>query len=179
MFSKVVCWRCVNKWENVLSKVWKQILLFENCDVKPVRQSTIMINCCNTLYFQVRLRVGMYSVYLKDWLSVFPKSQFLILRLEDYSEDQTSYLRQIYSFLGQSKLCKVLKFNPFQLADIIKLICSRQCLKILWKKEKLLIINNFFFCHKVFNSIQLRAIMTKTKCFQSHLLQICCWLERI
>ncbi len=45
------------------------------------------------------LRAGMYSVFLKDWMSVFPRSQFLILKAEDYYSDMTASLTQVFKFL--------------------------------------------------------------------------------
>ncbi|XP_052250310.1 carbohydrate sulfotransferase 15-like [Dreissena polymorpha] len=49
---------------------------------------------------RVRLRVGMYSVFLRDWLRLFPLSQFHILRLEDYSREPVNYVKEVYRFLG-------------------------------------------------------------------------------
>ncbi len=54
------------------------------------------------------LRAGMYSVFLKDWMSVFPRSQFLILKAEDYYSNMAAALRQVFKFLD---------VNPF-VADI-------------------------------------------------------------
>ena len=62
-----------------------------------------MCSCKSVTLLQVRLRVGLYSVYLKDWLKVFPLEQFYILRLEDYTQDQLGYIKKIHRFLGLSK----------------------------------------------------------------------------
>lgn len=48
----------------------------------------------------VRLTVGLYDVFLQDWLNVFPKEQIFVLRLEDYSTNNKYYLYKIYDFLG-------------------------------------------------------------------------------
>ena len=48
---------------------------------------------------QVRIMVGMYSVWLKRWLEVFPRDQILILRNEDYSADTATHLVQVFRFL--------------------------------------------------------------------------------
>ena len=58
------------------------------------------------LTFKVRLRLGMYSVYIKDWLRVFPKSQLLILSLEDYAKHTRKILNEVYKFLDISKFCQ-------------------------------------------------------------------------
>ena len=73
---------------------------------------TLPINTISTLYItpvltnvcpaQVRLRVGLYSVYLRDWLRAFSRDQMHVLRLEDYTRDPTTHARQIFSFLGLS-----------------------------------------------------------------------------
>lgn len=48
---------------------------------------------------RVRLRLGMYFVYIKDWIKVFPRSQILIISLEDYAQHTRKILNQVYSFL--------------------------------------------------------------------------------
>lgn len=48
---------------------------------------------------RVRLRLGMYSVYIKDWLKVFPPDQILIISLEDYARHPRKTLSKIYKFL--------------------------------------------------------------------------------
>ncbi|CAL1548615.1 unnamed protein product, partial [Lymnaea stagnalis] len=54
-----------------------------------------------TLYGQVKLRLqeGVYSVFVKDWLRVFPAGQILFLRFEDYKLDVPSTMRQVLQFL--------------------------------------------------------------------------------
>lgn len=50
----------------------------------------------------VRLRIGMYSVFLRDWFDQFPRDQILVLRLEDYAAKTKEALRNIFQFLGIS-----------------------------------------------------------------------------
>ena len=52
---------------------------------------------------QARLHLGFYSIFLRDWLKVFPREQLLILKTEDYSKDMAGHLKQIYSFLNIGK----------------------------------------------------------------------------
>ncbi|KAJ8300580.1 hypothetical protein KUTeg_022099, partial [Tegillarca granosa] len=47
----------------------------------------------------VRLHLGMYWVFLQEWLKVFPKDQFLILRMENFIKDSKSTLKRIFKFL--------------------------------------------------------------------------------
>ena len=41
----------------------------------------------------------MYSVFLKDYVKVFPREQVLVQRLEDRSEDMAASMRELYQFL--------------------------------------------------------------------------------
>ncbi|PVD30842.1 hypothetical protein C0Q70_10117 [Pomacea canaliculata] len=52
----------------------------------------------------MRLHIGMYSVFMKEWLAVFPRSSFHILRTEDFAQNMTLHLRLIYKFLGLEPL---------------------------------------------------------------------------
>ena len=47
-----------------------------------------------------RTRMGLYSEYLKDWYSVFPSEQILVISLEQYSANQTLVLNKVYIHLG-------------------------------------------------------------------------------
>ncbi|GFN84158.1 sulfotransferase [Plakobranchus ocellatus] len=53
---------------------------------------------------RARLRIGLYSVYLNEWLSVFPRDQILVIRLEDYSAKPLTTIRQVNKFLGLKSL---------------------------------------------------------------------------
>ncbi|KAK2099131.1 Carbohydrate sulfotransferase 15 [Saguinus oedipus] len=52
----------------------------------------------------VRLQVGLYAVYLLDWLSVFDKQQFLILRLEDHASNVKYTMHKVFQFLNLGPL---------------------------------------------------------------------------
>ncbi|XP_076436597.1 carbohydrate sulfotransferase 15-like [Babylonia areolata] len=49
---------------------------------------------------KLSLHEGMYSVYMEDWIRIFPPEQFLVLRYEDYINNTVPTLQRIYSFLG-------------------------------------------------------------------------------
>ena len=53
---------------------------------------------------QVRLTIGLYSVYFRDWLSAFPLDQFHVLRTEDYKVDMVNEMNGILQFLNRSEL---------------------------------------------------------------------------
>ena len=72
--------------------------------------SLVCLNVCmyvcmnfNVFSFQTRIHYGCYSVFLKEWLDVFPLRHFLFLRTEDYNTNITSNLQTIYSFLELGK----------------------------------------------------------------------------
>ncbi|KAI4879443.1 hypothetical protein NFI96_001102 [Prochilodus magdalenae] len=47
----------------------------------------------------VRLQVGLYVVYLLDWLSVFSREQILVLRLEDHAANRKLTMHKVFDFL--------------------------------------------------------------------------------
>ena len=55
------------------------------------------------LFQQVRITVGMYSVYLQEWLKVFDRNQILIFRNEDYAHDMQNHLLHAFMFLDIGK----------------------------------------------------------------------------
>ncbi|KAL8607105.1 hypothetical protein ACOMHN_008691 [Nucella lapillus] len=52
----------------------------------------------------MRLHIGMYSVFLREWLSVFARSSFYIFRTEDYTTNMTTHLANIFNFLDVATL---------------------------------------------------------------------------
>ncbi|XP_067676205.1 carbohydrate sulfotransferase 15-like [Haliotis asinina] len=48
---------------------------------------------------RTRIFLGCYSVYMRQWLNVFPRDQFLILRTEDHDKDPTAQLKSVYNYL--------------------------------------------------------------------------------
>ena len=51
------------------------------------------------IVLQVDLRIGLYSVFLKDYYKVFPKQQVFIQRLEDRIRDMNETMKEIFTFL--------------------------------------------------------------------------------
>lgn len=55
-----------------------------------------------------QLRYGMYSLFLIEWLQLFDKDQFLIIKFEDYSKDPAAVLQQrTLPFLGLEPFSEV------------------------------------------------------------------------
>ncbi|OXB64434.1 hypothetical protein ASZ78_000110, partial [Callipepla squamata] len=52
----------------------------------------------------VRLQVGLYVVYLLDWLTVFDKDQILVLRLEDHASNVKYTMHMVFQFLDLGPL---------------------------------------------------------------------------
>ena len=46
---------------------------------------------------------GMFHIFVRDWLKVFPREQIFIYRLEDYSAHMDEYLQKIYQHVGLSE----------------------------------------------------------------------------
>lgn len=49
---------------------------------------------------QVRLNLGMYIIFLLDWMTVFQREQILVLRLEDYAADLRLTINKVFDFLS-------------------------------------------------------------------------------
>lgn len=63
----------------------------------------LIMNRSSYLLQGVRLYNGLYSIYIKDWLQVFPQEQVLVLRMEDYQNNMNKTLEEIYNHLGLSE----------------------------------------------------------------------------
>ncbi|XP_033756313.1 carbohydrate sulfotransferase 15-like [Pecten maximus] len=79
------------------------ITVYRNCTETHSMRHCVY-NRAVALHSATRLRVGLYIIYLRDWLKVFPREQLLILRLEDYSRDLAGVIKKVFSFLKLRKL---------------------------------------------------------------------------
>lgn len=84
-------------------KVAEALQLFENCVLDSTLRACVYNNTLNNA-MPVRLQVGLYAVYLLDWLAVFNKDQFLILRLEDHASNVKSTMHRVFRFLNLGPL---------------------------------------------------------------------------
>ncbi|XP_061192047.1 carbohydrate sulfotransferase 15-like [Saccostrea echinata] len=81
--------------------VLKAIDVLERCRIRRSLRSCLFdfhINA-DLVKQKTRIHLGFYAVYLREWLSVFPREQMLILRTEDYSSNVSSVVRQVFKFL--------------------------------------------------------------------------------
>lgn len=80
------CKQAISVMNNCLSNYTERHCVYEKISVRT-----------NTA--PVRIYIGMYSVYVKDWLRIFPREQLHFLRLEDYSINRTESLSKVFDFL--------------------------------------------------------------------------------
>lgn len=52
------------------------------------------------VFMQVRLNLGMYIIFLLDWMTVFQREQILVLRLEDYAANLRGTINKVFDFLS-------------------------------------------------------------------------------
>ncbi|XP_070833621.1 carbohydrate sulfotransferase 15-like [Chaetodon trifascialis] len=84
-------------------KVMNCLQLFQSClSEQSLRSCVYDRSLLDSM--PMRLYVGLYVVFLLDWLTVFHQDQILVLRLEDYSADLRATLQKAFDFLGLSPL---------------------------------------------------------------------------
>lgn len=59
-------------------------------------------NCPNNIEAGISSHItfSLYIYYLREWFSIFPREQFLILKSEDLFTESVSTMKQVYDFLG-------------------------------------------------------------------------------
>nr|XP_061816714.1 carbohydrate sulfotransferase 15-like [Nerophis lumbriciformis] len=109
LYSDYLYFNAANKSaEDFHQKVVRSVKLFQSCLLgRSLRFCVYSTSLANSL--QVRLNLGLYIVFLLDWLSVFPREQILVLRLEDYATDLEGTLDEVFSFLEAGPLPKEAK----------------------------------------------------------------------
>ncbi|CAN9499690.1 unnamed protein product [Ophioblennius macclurei] len=79
--------------------VVKSVQLFQSCLAeKSLRSCAYDVNLFLTM--PVRLHLGLYIVFLLDWLTVFNREQILVLQLEDYAANVKVTIQKVYDFLN-------------------------------------------------------------------------------
>ena len=63
--------------------------------------------------FQLRLRVGLDHIFLKDWFKVYDRKQMLVVKFEDYATDPFTTLKTVFKHLDVGKKITALQDNPF------------------------------------------------------------------
>lgn len=94
--------------EDFHDKVSESLQLFHSCLTESSIHSCVY-NITVNQAMPVRLHVGLYIVFLMDWLSVFSPEQVLVLRLEDHASNTKYTMSQVFHFLHLGPLSKQLE----------------------------------------------------------------------
>ncbi|XP_075999751.1 carbohydrate sulfotransferase 15 [Genypterus blacodes] len=89
--------------EDFHEKVSESLQLFEGCLTEYTIRSCVYNTSLNNA-MPVRLQVGLYIVYIMDWLSVFSRDQILVLRLEDHASNRKYTMHRVFDFLNLGPL---------------------------------------------------------------------------
>ncbi|KAG5267007.1 hypothetical protein AALO_G00238780 [Alosa alosa] len=89
--------------EDFHERVSESLQLLETCLSESSLRSCVYNTSLNVA-MPVRLQVGLYIVYLLDWLSVYSKEQILVLRLEDHAANCKKTMHKVFKFLSLGPL---------------------------------------------------------------------------
>ncbi|NWI90027.1 CHSTF sulfotransferase, partial [Pitta sordida] len=104
LYSDYLYFASANKSaEDFHEKVAESLQLFESCVLDYSLRACVYNNTLNNA-MPVRLQVGLYVVYLLDWLTVFNKDQILVLRLEDHASNMRYTMHRVFQFLDLGPL---------------------------------------------------------------------------
>ncbi|CAB1344023.1 unnamed protein product, partial [Coregonus sp. 'balchen'] len=85
--------------EDFQEKVSESLQLFEGCLTEYTMRSCVYNTTLNNA-MPVRLQVGLYIVYILDWLTVYSREQILVLRLEDHASNRKYTMHKVFDFLN-------------------------------------------------------------------------------
>uniref|UniRef100_A0A3Q2Q0I2 Sulfotransferase n=1 Tax=Fundulus heteroclitus TaxID=8078 RepID=A0A3Q2Q0I2_FUNHE len=104
LYSDYLYFTLANKSaEDFHQKVVESVQLFQSClSEKSLRSCVYNTSLFNTM--PVRLTLGMYFVFVLDWLTIFQREQILVLRLEDYAADLKKTIKKVFDFLSVGPL---------------------------------------------------------------------------
>ncbi|XP_022619585.1 carbohydrate sulfotransferase 15-like isoform X2 [Seriola dumerili] len=106
LYSDYLYFKMANKSaEDFHLKVVESVQLFQSClSERSLRSCVYNTSLSNAM--PVRLNLGMYIVFLLDWLTVFHREQILVLRLEDYAANLKVTIKKVFDFLSVGPLPK-------------------------------------------------------------------------
>lgn len=104
LYSDYLYFKMANKSaEDFHQKVTESVQLFQSClSGRSLRSCVYNTSLSNVM--PVRLNLGMYIVFLLDWLTVFHREQILVLRLEDYAANLKVTIKKVFDFLSVGPL---------------------------------------------------------------------------
>lgn len=94
--------------EDFHDRVSESLQLFHGC-LSESNIHSCVYNITVNQAMPVRLHVGLYIVFLMDWLSVFSPEQLLVLRLEDHASNTKFTMSQVFQFLRLGPLSQQLE----------------------------------------------------------------------
>ncbi|XP_071113510.1 carbohydrate sulfotransferase 15-like isoform X1 [Haliotis cracherodii] len=81
----------------------RAVAMIENCQkTRTTKQCIFDMDMYVNL--PMRIHISCYSVFMKEWMRVFPRESFLVLRNEDYGHDIKNHMNMVFSFLNMSRL---------------------------------------------------------------------------
>ncbi|KAK0142120.1 Carbohydrate sulfotransferase 15 [Merluccius polli] len=89
--------------EDFHDKVSESLQLFDGCVAMTTIRSCVYNSTLNK-GMPIRMPVGLYVVFLLDWLTVFPRDQLLVLRLEDHALNRKYTMNRVFNFLSLGPL---------------------------------------------------------------------------
>lgn len=106
LFSDYLYFGIYNKsLENFHQRVKDSIDIYQKCFKNETLRKCVYDRNLSLLS-GVRLRIGLYWIYLQDWFSVFPKEMFHIIKTEDYAKCIKCTFKKVFRFLGLPQLSK-------------------------------------------------------------------------
>ncbi|XP_036402642.1 carbohydrate sulfotransferase 15-like [Megalops cyprinoides] len=104
LYSDYLYFSIANKSaEDFHERVSESLQLFEGCLAEFSMRSCVYNTTLNNA-MPVRLQVGLYIVYILDWLTVFKRDQILVLRLEDHATNRKYTMHKVFDFLSLGPL---------------------------------------------------------------------------
>ncbi|KAK2156013.1 hypothetical protein LSH36_224g07039, partial [Paralvinella palmiformis] len=82
---------------------------------------------------------GMYHVFIEHWLSVFPREQFLFIKSEDYFNNRTATLMEVFSFLQTDT-----EGVQHLLRDVYHLPATHRSIQLTMRNETRNLLDRFF-----------------------------------
>ncbi|XP_063731686.1 carbohydrate sulfotransferase 15-like isoform X2 [Eleginops maclovinus] len=125
LYSDYLYFKMANKSaEDFHQKVVDSVHLFQSClSDRSLHSCVYDTSLSNSM--PVRLHLGMYIIFLLDWLTVFDREQIIVLRLEDYAANLEVTIKKVFDFLrvgplseqGEAALTKRPLSNTRRTAD--------------------------------------------------------------
>ncbi|XP_067667277.1 carbohydrate sulfotransferase 15-like [Haliotis asinina] len=103
-FKSSILGRMVSK-QDFHDLVSREIWKFNKCLVsQSLRGCCYNYTIADSLTEELDLRRGIYHVFLLDWMKVFPRNQIYVQTFEDYANNETKHLSEIFRFLKLKSL---------------------------------------------------------------------------